>query len=39
MIEDMHHAMLHALSVTVAEHLKGRTPKFVAAAGSNGNGR
>jgi D-sedoheptulose 7-phosphate isomerase len=39
MIEDMHHAVLHALSVTVAEHIQGRTPKFVAAAGNNGNGR
>jgi D-sedoheptulose 7-phosphate isomerase len=39
MIEDMHHAVLHALSVTVAEHVHGRAPRFVAAADSNGHGR
>ncbi|HEX7288697.1 MAG TPA: SIS domain-containing protein [Candidatus Angelobacter sp.] len=39
MIEDMHHAVLHALSVTLAGHIQERTPKFVAAAGSNGSGR
>jgi D-sedoheptulose 7-phosphate isomerase len=37
MIEDMHHAILHSLSVAVAAHVQARSPQIVAAAaGRNG---
>jgi D-sedoheptulose 7-phosphate isomerase len=36
MIEDVHHAALHALSVAVAEHIQARTPRIAVATGSNG---
>lgn len=36
MIEDMHHAILHSLSVTVAEHVQAREAQVPAAARKNG---
>ena len=36
LIEDMHHAILHSLSVAVAAYVQARAPKVMAAAGSNG---
>jgi D-sedoheptulose 7-phosphate isomerase len=36
MIEDMHHAVLHALSVAVAAYAQASAPRIAAAAGSNG---
>jgi D-sedoheptulose 7-phosphate isomerase len=36
MIEDMHHAILHSLSVAMAAHVQARSPRIVAAAGSSG---
>ncbi|HET7872805.1 MAG TPA: SIS domain-containing protein [Terriglobales bacterium] len=35
MIEDMHHAVLHALSAAVAEHAQASAPRMAVAAGSN----
>lgn len=36
MIEDMHHAILHSLSETVAEHVRAREAQIPAAARKNG---
>jgi D-sedoheptulose 7-phosphate isomerase len=36
MVEDMHHAVLHALSVAVAEYAQASAPRIAAAAGSTG---